>query len=94
MGQPGAKPTFGNLKARDVIPTLRAEGFEKGVETCLTKLAEYQSVVREAQIDIATAIAQMTDIVSNFTVVAENMRDTINTIQRKDSEVSDDEINH
>jgi len=86
--------SFGGLKARDVAPTLRTHGFEKGTEMCLTKLAEYQGVIRESQMELAMAISQMTDIVANFSDVAANMKGAIESIQHKDSEVSDDEIDH
>ena len=84
--------SFGGLKARDIEPLLRASGFSNGVVQCLTKLAEYQTVIRESQLEIANTIVQMTSIISDFVVVAENMKNMSDKIQRKDSEVSDDEI--
>ncbi len=85
------KPSFGGLKARDVEPTIRAHGFEKGVVMCLTKLAEYQTVIRESQLDMAMMIDRLIDITSQFSDVAENLRIAI---EKKDSGVSDDEIGH
>ncbi len=85
------QPSFGGLKARDVEPTIRAHGFEKGVVMCLTKLAEYQTVIRESQMEMAVMIDKLIDITSQFSNVAENMRVAI---EKKDSGVSDDEISN
>ncbi len=87
----GERPAFGGLKARDVEPTIRAHGFEKGIVMCLTKLAEYQTVIRESQLDMAMMIDRLIDITSQFSDVAENMRIAI---EKKDSGVTDDEISH
>ncbi len=87
----GNKPSFGGLKARDVEPTIRAHGFEKGTVMCLTKIAEYQTVIRESQMEMAMMIDKLIDITSDFSNVAENMRIAI---EKKDSGVSDDEISH
>ena len=85
------KPSFGGLKARDVEPTIRAHGFEKGAVMCLTKLAEYQTVIRESQMEMAMMIDRLIDITAQFSDVAENMRIAI---EKKDSGVTDDEISH
>ena len=86
--------TFGGLKARDIAPTIRAHGFDKGVVQCITKLAEYQTVIRESQLEMATMLSQMTDIVAEFSVIAGNMKNAIEAVERKDSEVGDDQINN
>ena len=85
------KPSFGGLKARDVEPTIRAHGFETGTVICLIQIAEYQTVIRESQMEMALMIDKLIDITSQFSDVAENMRIAI---EKKDSEVSDDEISH
>ncbi len=86
--------SFGGLKARDVEPTIRAHGFEKGVVICITKLAEYQTVIRESQMEMAMMIDKLIDITANFSTVAENMHNVVTQLQKKDSGVGDDEIGH
>lgn len=91
---PRPEASFGGLKARDVEPTIRAHGFEKGAVLCLTKLAEYQTVIRESQMEMATLLDKVIDITANFSDIAENMHNALEATKKKDSEVSDDEINH
>jgi len=83
--------SFGGLKARDVEPTIRAHGFEKGVVICITKLAEYQTVIRESQMEMAILLDRLVDITAQFADVADNMRVAL---EKKESKVSDDEISH
>ncbi len=92
MSRPEA--SFGGLKARDVRATLRSHGFEEGTAQCLTKLAEYQTVIREAQMEMATLLDKMIDITANFSDIAENMHNVLEATKKKDSGVSDDEIGH
>ncbi len=88
------QPSFGGLKARNVESIIRAHGFDKGIVICLVQLAEYQTVIRESQMEMAGMLDQMVDVVANFSTVAENMSNAVTQLQKKDSGVSDDEIGH
>ena len=88
------KISFGGLKARDVADHVRTMGFEKGIFHCVVKLAEYQTVIRESQMEMAGMLDQMVDVVANFSTVAENTSNAVTQLQKKDSGVSDDEVGH
>ena len=87
-----ASASFGGLKGRDVRVTLRSQGFEEGTAQCLTKLAEYQTVIRESQLEMAQMLQQIVGIVENFATISGEMHKVIEATARKDSEVSDEQI--
>ena len=70
------------IKAREIRERLKGR-ITPELSTVLEALAEEQSVVRQQQLDTAQAIDKITDIVMQFTTVAENMKSVIESMERK-----------
>ena len=88
------KISYGGLKARDVADHVRTMGFEKGVFHCIVKLAEYQTVIRESQMEMAQLLDKVIDLTGDFSTIAANMKNAVTELQKKETGVSDDEISN
>ena len=77
------------LKARNIADTLKEHGFEKGIFVCVQQLAEYQQVLRESQVELATQINKLSDLFMSFVAVADEMKNAVEAIESKDKDVGD-----
>lgn len=68
------------LRARDVRERLKGK-CDPQIMYCIEALAEQQSAIRHEMVTMAKMLSQMADIVSNFTRVAENMKNTVETLK-------------
>ena len=75
------KITEGKLRARDIRATLQGSGIDIRVQKIMEALAEANYENQKQLAAMAGAISQMTDIINNFTLVAERMKAKIIELQ-------------
>lgn len=68
------------LKARDVEEIIKNRGFERGTVHILSELTSRMAVVEKGVAEMAGIVDQLSTIVSNFTHVAHNMKQSIEAI--------------
>ncbi len=69
------------MKAREIEGYLRAMGFEKGIVYCITAISEMNGVQQKQLMDMAAQLDQMSDIVSNFATISEEMNKNVKRMQ-------------
>jgi len=74
----------GFIKARDVRFQLQGKHVDPAVMHILEALAEQASHQERKMAELAQIIEQMSDIISNFVRVAENMKSEINKMKQLD----------
>lgn len=65
------------LRAREIKGIMKERGESAGTVWCLEVLAEQQIALQKDVRNLAAAIDQMANIITNFTHVAEGMKSTI-----------------
>jgi DNA integrity scanning protein DisA with diadenylate cyclase activity len=78
------------LKAREVRVMLKGKAPEE-VSHCIEMLAEEQTVIKMTLVELAQSIDQITNIVTDFVQVAENMKsvsDKVNTMMEPEDDLT------
>lgn len=71
------------LKSRYYETLIKEQGFERATKMVLMELIEQHNVLEQALITNAQAFDQMTNIIQQFTQVAENMRNKADELEKK-----------
>ena len=71
------------MKAREVENYLNSMGFEKGSSYCLKAIAEHSVVQQQQLIDMAAQLDEMVNILSNFMVIGENLKNNMDKLKSK-----------
>ena len=74
------------IRARDIRDRLKGRVDEQ-VMYCFEALAENQSAMRQQTMELASQMNQMADIIASFTVVAENMKNAVETMKKMEGNV-------
>ena len=74
------------IKAREIRERLKGK-CDEGIIFCLCALAEDNSVLRQQLVEVAQSIDKMAEINDMMIQVAGNMKSTIETLRKKDSNV-------
>jgi predicted chitinase len=78
------------IRARDVYFTLKGADVHPSVVQMLAQLAESNHINTKAIAEIAVHLGQMTNIISGFTTVAENLKNAAEQLTRRQANVDDD----
>jgi len=70
------------IKARDVIPTLKQQGYERGSATILQGIIEQQQADREAIAQLAEMMTSMSDTLMQIAGVATVQRSMLEQVQK------------
>lgn len=68
------------MRAREIRERLKGK-CEPNVMYCLEALAEQQVVIQQQLLECAQAVDQMSNIITDFTQVATNMKNTVERLQ-------------
>lgn len=71
------------LRAREVKGIIKERGETAGTIWCLEVLAEQQIALQKDIRELATMMDQLTSIVGQFTSVAENMKNAVETLNSR-----------
>ena len=77
------------MKAREVFERCNKKA-DPEIVTCMVAIAEKQSVMRQQIMGLAMQMDQMADIIGDFTTIASDMKETIDSMKKIDPNVEVD----
>jgi len=71
------------MKARDVRPLLKEQGFERGATTILERVCEQINVLGKQQLELAQQQIKIIETMSGLTQVAQRMKEEVLEHQKR-----------